>query len=154
MDSQRDRQPDLLTKNPQPKKKTLEEKLAKNWIFDTKINHFLTSTRRKTVNREMKKPYKCPFCWNRYGYEHSRALHIRDDHKNILQNPSLMKASESLIEYKVGFKSFQKLFFRKLLNFWLCRTLEEIERIRFVYKWPHGSSENMRGNRVQRFGKN
>jgi len=48
----------------------------------------------------MKKPYKCPFCWNRYGYEHSRALHIRDDHKNILQNPSLMKASESLIEYK------------------------------------------------------
>ena len=58
----------------------------------------------------MKKPYKCPFCWNRYGYEHSRALHIRDDHKNILQNPSLMKASESLIEYKVGFKSFQILF--------------------------------------------
>ena len=124
MDSQRDRQPDLLTKNPQPKKKTLEEKLnkktlrfkknwRKNWIFDTKINHFLTSTRRKTVNREMKKPYKCPFCWNRYGYEHSRALHIRDDHKNILQNPSLMKASESLIEYKVGFKSFQKLFFSK-----------------------------------------
>lgn len=48
----------------------------------------------------MKKPYKCPFCWNRYGYEHSRSLHIRDDHKNILQNPSLMKASESLIEYK------------------------------------------------------
>lgn len=34
----------------------------------------------------MKKPYKCPFCWNRYGYQHSRALHIEEDHKNVTYN--------------------------------------------------------------------
>ena len=34
MDSQRDRQPDLLTKNPQPKKNTFDEKLnIKNYNF-------------------------------------------------------------------------------------------------------------------------
>ena len=63
MDSQRDRQPDLLTKNPQPKKKILEEKLNKKTLrfkkigekfeflkkkSDIKINHFLTDTRRNS----------------------------------------------------------------------------------------------------------
>ena len=37
MDSQRDRQPDLLTKNPQPKKKTLEEKFDKKTLRFKKI---------------------------------------------------------------------------------------------------------------------
>ena len=59
MDSQRDRQPDLLTKNPQPKKKSLEEKFDKKTLRfkkigekfeflkeNIKINHFLTDTRR------------------------------------------------------------------------------------------------------------
>ena len=85
----------------------------------------------------MKKPYKCPFCWNRYGYEHSRALHIRDDHKNILQNPSLMKASESLIEYKVGFKSYTLQFFQKTED-GLTRTTDPWTCGRALVIWGKG----------------
>lgn len=50
----------------------------------------------------MKKPFKCPFCWNRYGYEHSRNLHIKEDHRNIIQHAKVLKDFSDLVQIKTS----------------------------------------------------
>ena len=55
----------------------------------------------------MKKPFKCPFCWNRYGYEHSRNLHIKEDHRNLIQHAKVLKDFSDMVQIKVrGLKLF------------------------------------------------
>lgn len=46
----------------------------------------------------MKKPFKCPFCWNRYGYEHSRNLHIKEDHRALIQHARTLKDLTDVVQ--------------------------------------------------------
>ena len=46
----------------------------------------------------MKKPFKCPFCWNRYGYEHSRNLHIKEDHRALIQHAQKLKDFSDVVQ--------------------------------------------------------
>ena len=76
----------------------------------------------------MKKPYKCPFCWNRYGYQHSRALHIEEDHKNVTYNgakiSSLPGDRLAQLDFKENvqfyFTIFTKFIVTHLYDWWVC----------------------------------